>query len=77
MKKIVFYASVPVIFVMAMVLAPVQFIVMVLSGIIAIIENIAMRWECWATDIKPGELINCPWKKSIIEVFGDTYSNVR
>lgn len=73
MKQIAFYLSVPLIFAAAIVLGSIAFIASVLQGVIAVFEVLILRWECWTGDVKPGEIINCPWQQSIIEVFGDAY----
>lgn len=73
MKKIVFYASVPLMIVIAIVIGCIEFVASVAKGIVAVVEALAWRWECWADDVKPGEIVDCPWKQSLMEVFGDAY----
>jgi hypothetical protein len=73
MKKIAFYTSVPLIFMIAIVISCIEFVASVTKGITAVVEVLVSRWEYWTANIKPGEIINCPWKQSLMEVFGDAY----
>lgn len=73
MKKVLFYVSFPFLAMLAIMLACIEFIATCALGFVAMTEALAWRWECWIAGVKPGELLNCPWKKSIIEVFGDVY----
>ena len=73
MKKIAFWISTPVIFLAAVICGCISTVGSIFNGTSNVVAVLCDRWEYWCAGIPKGYYLNCPWKKSIIDVFCDEF----
>ncbi len=71
MKKVLFVFSIPFMFIAVVIMVILNLLGSMLQATSEVINTLGMRWEFWCNNIPKGYYMNCPWKKSIIDVFCD------
>jgi hypothetical protein len=76
MKKALWYTSLLVIVPFGIVFMFVQNAAIHLVAALSVVENVLFRWQLWAFNYPKGQLMNCPWRYTLRQVYVNTLHNI-
>lgn len=77
LKLVLWYLFVVPHFVLVILMGIVEVLMMFIRAVFAVIGVVSFRYECWSYGVKRDEIVNCPWKKTLQQVFCDEIKNYK